>query len=392
MSIDTTEYDPFDASAEAPPADADGIDWSNVGEGDEFDDILAGMELEEEESGEEIRVRDAGKTYVDPRDVGLKDKMWVPIRILTAEVQDKHVPRLSSKTCIAKKDGKTFVLHEQVEAALRNGAEEIVAEVPLPYFICTANHASEQFGQRRFDWEIEVPVFTIKTALFKPQRNRTGYMNEYGRSLRQATGVTTPGDRISKDNMHEVADRMVEKIVMAQVSISQSKKPKFRDRLDENNNPINVLLDAETGNAVIVFSPEDGSGYVVEGSGEVYEGNPDLLVPMGDRRYAIRDNGDSSGVLKEEFYPVNDYINPPFLPVPERRVQVELLNGDTADGEITLDTVGVIARGKTPGFKVDVLLLKTGKKVTAVWLGTQWNEVESDGDALDEFKGGIESL
>ena len=389
------EFDPFatpgDGTADAAPAadefdDANGDDVLNEG-GDEFDDLLDEIDLDEEESADAVKVRDSRAQYSDPRDVGLKDKMWVPIRVLTAEVIEKHVPRLSSKTCIARKDGKTYVLYDQVEAALRVGAEETIAEVPLPYFICTANHEAPGFGQRRFDYEIEVPVFTVKTAYYKPQRSgRTGYMNEDGRSLRQATNATAAGDRVTKASMADVADKMVDTIIMAQLSVTQSKKPKFRDILDEGRNPVNVLVDPESGAPVLVFRPEGSSDYVFEETGELFDGDEKLLFPATDRKFAIRDNGESSDVLKERYYPFNDYVNAPFKPVPDRKASVEMLSGDTIDGEITWDTVGVVVHSKTPGAIVNVLL-RTGKTVPAVWLGTQWNEVEKDGDGLDEFKG-----
>lgn len=403
MSTETTEapeYDPFDAPAQEAPADTDGIDWNSVGEGDEFDDILDGLDLAEEESGEAIQVRDSGKKYDDPAEVGLLDQMWVPIRILTSAVEDKHLPRLNSKTCIARKDGKTFVLFDAVESALRNGAEEIIRDdIRLPYFVCTANHAAPQFGQRRWDWEIEVPVFTIKTALFKEQKNRTGYKNETGRSLRLATGATSAGDTVSKDNMHEVAGKMVETMVMAQISMSKPKK-KPVDVLDEKGNRINVLLDQETRDPVLVFKLEDETGYVVEGSGEVWEDNEGLLVPVEGRLFAIRDEGDFSGPLRVEKSQCTDYLKATFLPMPDRNIQVEMLDGEVAEGEITLDTIGVIARSKEPGFKVDVLIRtgkKTGDTITAVWLGTEWDEVSAKSSEGENFSGdnekqGIESL
>lgn len=387
---DETQYDPWDAPAEEPPADAVPED---AFDGDEFGDILADIELEETESGEAIRVRDdSAKKYDNPYDVGLKDGMWVPVRILTAEVQEKHVPRLSSKTCIAKKDGKTFVLFDQVEAALRSGGEEVIGEIPLPYFVCTANHVAPGFGQRRWDWEIEVPVFTIKTALFKPQRNRTGYQNDNGRSLRTATGATATGDKVSKANMHEVADKMVDTIVMAKVSISQSKRPKFRSRLDADGNEILVQVNPETGDAVTVRRMDDGSGYVNADSGEIWEGDESLLVDCGEDHFAIRDSGDLAAPLTEQYFPINDYINPPFLPMPERKMRVERAvagkDGEPvyADGEITLDTIGAVARGNAPGAQVDVML-RSGETITATWFGTEWIEKPSDGEGMEQFVG-----
>lgn len=384
---DETQNDPWadDATASAP-ADADGIDWTNLDEGggDEFDDILDGLDVEETESGEVIHVRDDSvRKYVDPHEVGLKDGMWVPVRILTSEVQEKHVPRLSSKTCVAKKDGKVVgILYDQVEAALRNGAEEVIGEFPLPYFVCTANHVAPRFGERRFDWEIEVPVFTIKTALYKTQRNRTGYQNDNGRSLRTATGATTAGDTVSKANMHEVADKMVDTIVMARVSVVQSKKPKFRERLDADGNSIMVQVDPESGDFITVFRQDENSDYVIEPSGEIWEGDESDLVAIEPNRYAIRDSGEFAAPLTEQYYPWNDYIKAPFLPLPERKVQVERVksNGDEPvydEGEITLDTIGAVARGNTPGAHVDIMLHTgedVGKVITATWLGTGWVE------------------
>ncbi|MFE0472499.1 hypothetical protein ACFW2V_12885 [Streptomyces sp. NPDC058947] len=410
MSDDIQQTDPW-ADEIPAPADADDIVWGE-GEDDPFGDILDEVDLEETESGEAIRVRDdASKKYDDPRDVGLVDGMWVPVRILASEVQEKHVPRLSAKTCIAKgqiKDPKTgemkkgtFVLFDQVEEALKNGGTETIGEVPLPYFVCTANHAAPRFGQRRWDWEIEVPVFTIKTALYKAQRNRTGYKNDNGRSLRIATGATATGDKVSKANMHEVAGKMVDAIVLAQVSVVQAKRAKFRDRLDADGKQILVAMNPETGDPVTVFRHEDGSGYVDEVTGEVWEGNEELLVHVEGNRYAIRDTGDLSGPLTEEYLPFNDYINPPFLPLPERKVKVERVQGGDEpvydEGEITLDTIGAIARGNGHGAQVDILLRTgkdAGKTITATWFGTEWVEVAApkDGESsgMETFQGSEE--
>lgn len=383
MSDETQQFDPWDAPADEPVLDGDEGDLGDIGE---FDDILDEVDLEEEESGEAIKARDERKTYSDPRDVGLLDKMWVPILLSEPTVDEKFVPRLSSKTCIAQKDGKTYVLYDQVEAMLKAGATEKIAEVPLPYFLVQANHIAPRFGRRRFNYEIEVPVFTIKTADFKPRGNRTGSANEQGRALRTASGATTAGERVNKANMHEVAERMDGQVVMAQINVVTSKKPKFRDRLDEQGNPINVLVDPETGDPVLVVKVDETGGYVYEESGEVVEVNEALLVHYVDRKYAIRDNSDSSDVLKEKYYPVNDYLSmwQPFQPVPEREVTVERLDGTEAQGEITWDTIGGIALGANAGAKVDVLLKLTGEIITVVWLGTQWNEVFAESGGTDE--------
>lgn len=390
MSTDTA-YDPFDAPTEEPPADDVAFD--------EFDDIFASLgDLEETESGEEIFIPGAVKTYSNPIDAGLKDMQWVPIRILTATVEAKHIPRINSETCVVRKTGpdgkqKLAVLYDQVDAALKGGAEESIEEIPLPYFVVSANHASDAYGQRRFDYEIEVPVFTIKSAIYEKFRKpgKTGHRNESGRSLRQATGATETGDRTTLQNMGEIASRMVDTVIMAQITISTSKKAKVRDRLDASGNQISVLVNPEDGDPVTVFKLEDGTGYVFEGTGEVWSGREDLLVPIDGRLFAIRDDSESSSTLKEKYYPVSDYLKTMFKPVPDRKVKVELTNGTEVEGEVTLETVGAIAVSKTPGVHVDVML-RNGNKVTAVWLGTQWNEVQSTGGGLDEFSGGLDSL
>lgn len=386
---DTTE-DAATATTDAAPADdvlAGGdLDMDDLFEGAEFD-------LEEDEAEGTVQVRDAGDTYTNPVDVGLKDKMWVPVRLAGVSFKEKHTPRLSAKVCVAVKvgdDGKkrVYVPFDQVEAAIQNGATEVVTEMELPFFLAEANHVAPEFGQRRWPYEIEVPALTVKTAFFKEGRSgRKGYKNENGRSLRQATNATQPGEKVTLKTMPEIASRMEDQIVMARVSLST--KTKTRPRLDAQNNPVSVLLDTETGAPVTVFSPEDGSGYIKnDGSGEVWTGNEKLLVKVDDRIYAIADSGENSGSLMEEYAQTTDYINPPFLPVPERKVEVELRDGNTVQGEITWGTVGAIAQNKTPGVFVDVLL-KTGKTITAVWLGTQWNEVvpEGEGGGLDEFAG-----
>lgn len=365
----------------------------------ELDDLFddAEMGLEEDETDEAVKVYESGDTYVNPLDVGLKDKMWVPIRITVAEFKEKHTPRLSAKTCVAVKvgeDGKkrVFVPFDQVEAALQVGAKEVIGEIELPYFICEANHMAPNFGQRRYPYEIEVPALTIKTALFKPNRSgRTGYKNEDGRSLRIAAQATEPGEKVNLKTMPVIAQRMVDKIVMAQITLSEKKKT--RPRLDGNNQPISVLVDPETGGPVTVFAMEKQKGQEAEptvyllndGSGQVWDGNEKLLVGVDDRIYAIIDKGENSAPLMEEYVQTTDYLKTKFQPVPERKVDVELRSGETVSGEITWGTVGAITLNLTPGVFVDILT-RTGQTVTAVWLGTQWTEVAQDGD--DEGKGG----
>lgn len=407
---DNTEFDPFanaggDVNDAIPSGDdvLDGIDTES-----ELDDLFADAELEmsEEESDEEVRVYDAGDTYTNPLDVGLKDKMWVPIRITTAAFKEKHKPRLSAKTCVAMKigeDGKkrVYIPFDQVEAQIQAGATEVVGEYELPYFICEANHVAPEFGQRRYPYEIEVPALTIKTAYFKQQRSgRTGFKNEDGRTLRVATQATKPGEPVNLKTMPGIAERMAEQVVMAQITLST--KSKSRPRLDGNNQPISVLLDTDTGAPVTVFAVEKQVGHEDEpttylyndGSGRVYEGSPKLLIKVDDRLYAIADKGDNSGPLMEEYSQTTDYLKTKFLPVPERKVEVEMRDGSTERGEITWGTVGAIAQSKTPGTPVDILMSsgdKIGKTITAVWLGTQWIEVApeggTEGGGLDEFAG-----
>jgi hypothetical protein len=404
---DDTEFDPFnqpegaaDASDALPEGDdvLDGIDLDT-----DLDDLFAGadLELSEDETDEQIKVYEAGDTYVNPLDVGLKDKMWVPIRIQTAEFKEKHKPRLSSKVCVAVKvgeDGKkrVYVPFDQVEAALQVGATEVVTEMELPYFICEANHVAPAFGQRRYPYEIESPALTIKTAFFKEQRSgRKGYKNEDGASLRKAAEATEPGERINIQTMPAIAKRLEEKIVMAQITLST--KTKKRPRLDGSNQPISVLVDADTGAPIKVRALERQEGdtqttYMVDdNSGSIWEGNEKLLIGLGDGTYAIADKGETSAPLMDDYVQTTDYLKTKFLPVPERKVEVEMRSGETISGEITWDTVGAIALNRAPGTSVDVLL-RNGSTVTAVWLGTQWTELakegdKSQGDGLDEFSG-----
>lgn len=394
MSTETTNFDsPWDDTDTPAPENA--FDVEDPFENGDFD-----FDFSETETGQAVQVREARNTYDDPRDVGLKDKMWVPIRLESVEVDEKHIPRLSASTCIARaKDGKISVQYDQVEAALRDGAEEIVGEFKLPYFVATANHVAPSFGSRPFPYEIEVPVLTVKTAYHKGPRNgRTGFRNENGRSLRQASGATRTGDEVTRANMHEVAAAMSDKIVMAQLSLVEGKRARQRRRFDADGKPITVLVDPNSGTPVAIQRVGEGQ-YVYAESGEVWEGNENLLVPLTTEstdKFAIRDNGDYSDVLMESFTPFVDYINPPFQPVPERRVTVETLETDEdgtpirVEGDITWETVGAITLGKAPGAMVDVLLVsgkRMGQTISALWLGTQWNEVPQEGDGLDQFTG-----
>jgi hypothetical protein len=78
--------------------------------------------------------------------------------------------------------------------------------------------------------------------------------------------------------------------------------------------------------------------------------------------------------------------------MPERKVRVERAvagkDGEPvyADGEITLDTIGAVARGNAPGAQVDVML-RSGETITATWFGTEWIEKPSDGEGMEQFVG-----
>ena len=479
---DNQDFDPFEKAAqEAEAAMAGGgvvdDDAVDLDLDEELDDLFADADLDMEESEGEgtVRAHDAGDTYSNPLDVGIRDKMWVPIRLQGVEFKEKHTPRLSSNVCVAVKvvDGRKriYVPFDQVETAIRAGATEKIGEYPLPYFLAEANHVTPEFGQRRFPYEVEVPALTIKTAFFKPQTSgRTGFKNENGRSLRMASGATKAGDPVNLKTMPEIAGRMNEKIVMARITLVT--KTKSRPRLDDNNQPISVLFNPATSTMVTVFAPEDGSGYIVEGTGEIYasfvnveeevkrlqsglddevkqleakvseaadsdqaeaaqkaleaamaslpkrleDGTAEIkaaaaafsqkekfLVHHKDRVYAIRDSGENSGPLMEDYVQVTDYLDSksPFLEVPEREIEVELLDGTVAQGTITWGTIGAIAKDKAPAVSVDVMLKsgdkdRVGETVTVVWFGTQWNEIAPKGDeggegGFDVFKG-VKSL
>lgn len=418
---ENTEFDPFNQpSADAAAADvgdtasaADVHDSVDLDLDADLDDLFADadMELEEDEGDEAVRVFEAGDTYVNPLDVGLKDKMWVPVRINVAEFKEKHKPRLSSKVCVAVKvDQQTgkkrvYVPFDHVEAQIQAGATEMVGEYELPYFICEANHVAPAFGQRRYPYEIEVPSLTIKTAFFKEQRSgRKGYKNEDGRSLRMATGATQPGEAVNLKTMPGIAKRMEEQVVMAQITLST--KTKQRPRLDGNNKPISVLLNVDTGAPVTVFAAEkqkddDPQVYLYnDETGTLYEGSQKLLVHVKDAIYAIADSGENAGPLMEDYVQVTDYLKTKFMPVPERKVEVELHNGEIAKGEITWDTVGAITLDRTAGVPVDIVLGsgagdRVGQTTTAVWLGTQWTELppkKEDGEKGGEKGGGLDEF
>lgn len=389
------EFDPFATDAD-PFQGADNNPFAD--DADPFDSLdLGDLDFSEEESSKAVRVRDDRKTYEDPRDVGLQDGMWIPIQIESAVVAEKHVSRMRPKSCVAveevvdpatgEKKRKIHVVYDDIKDALRRGASERIDEFPLPHFVCSANHIVPAYGRRRYDYDIEAPVVTIKSARREPKNGNTGFPNEDGRTLRLATGATRPGDTVTKENMHDIAQRMVDTVVMARVSLVQSKRARQRTRLDENKKPISVLVDPQDASPVEIVKDEDGNLSYAE-SGEVWTGDESLLVPLPSGKYAIRDDSDSSDVLREAYYPVNDYINAPFLPVPERKVTVERLDGTQVEGEITWETVGAIAAHKAPGVMVDVMLKGGGGEiVSAVWLGGEWSEVPAQGGALDEFKG-----
>lgn len=406
----TDDYDPWVSGDAEPPADTAPEDQAP--EVDEaFLDELFGTG--EQETGEAVEVREQGDVYSNPYKVGLQDKMWIPVLISEAAVDKSYTPRFSKKVCIAEKTvngkRKRWALNDEVEEAIRNGATEVVVdlqEMPLPFITASANHVAPRFRQRRFDYEIAVPAFCYKMApRFKSRSEKTGFPDKDGRTLRVATGVTSEGDTVTLATLPGLAEQMNGKIVMAQVSISESKKAKYRPVLDAAGERILVRVDPTSGNEITVFKAEEqqnGSDLYIfnDDSGKVFEESTALLVEVPGKEgvFAIRESGEASAPLQEEYHQINDYINGPFLKVPERRVTVGLLDGSTAEGEITWDTVGAIARNKTPGVHVDVLLFTGAQKgwtVTATWLGVEWSQIRTNqdgtGQGMEEFTGAREA-
>lgn len=402
MSAQTTavneapEDDPWAAGTGEEPFAGEAAD-----EFDEFDAMLA--DLSEEETDRPIVAPSQVRPYRDPLDAGLRHLQWVPILIEEARVDPKYTPeRFTSRVCVAEvneldeKTGKMVLrkhlLADKIEKALSEGGTETVREnIPMPYFLAKANHAVAGI-QRQFDWEVAVPVFTVKTALPQPRGSKLGYPNLSGQSLRKATGATQAGESITPANMSEVAGRMNGRIVLAQLNIVQAKRAKYRPVLDENKQPISVLMN-DDGIAVLLLKLDDETGYVYDNeNGEIWEGDTNLLVPVPglERRYALRDSSEKSGHLQEAYYPVTDYLKDTFIEVPERNVTIATLDGEEVEGEITLETVGAIAYAPTYESRVDIVLKngqRAGRKVTAIWVGTLWQEAapESDG-GLADFK------
>jgi hypothetical protein len=418
-NTEAEQFDPFDKAAqEAAATPEDAVGEVDLG-GDEVDpdDLFADADFSEEETDEAIEVYESGETYENPLDVGIKEKMWVPVRLQNVSFEEKHKPRLSSKICVAVGVGangnkQTVVAFDKMEEAIRNGFEEKLVEMKLPYILAEANHVAPEFGQRRFPYEIEVPGLTVKTALF-PERTtgRKGYKNDSGPSLRKAAGVTQPGEAVNLKTLPEIAARLEGQIVMAQVTLRTKDKP--RPRLNADGSPVTVLVDLHSGAPLTVYRTEaqatsEGEEPIYllnDGSGQVWDGNPKLLVPYGssDNVYAVRDGGEQSAPLMDLYSQTTDYLKSKFLPMPERNIEVEMQDGSIAKGQITYDTIGAIAKDKTPGVPVDVFLMngdQAGQRITAIWFGTQWNErptpkkkgEDSSGDAeggsgFDEFAG-----
>lgn len=446
---ENADFDPFaeDAVQDAPPAGEDDIfanadPFANGEDGDE-DDIFADADflMEEEDSGEAVRIRDAGVVYEDPLDVGLQEGMWVPLRISEVAFEPKHIPFLSPQVCLAVEtlpNGKKIVygLHKDIEEKLKqdNVVEVVREKHPMPYFVALANHEAPSFGQRKYAYQIEVPAMIIKSAAYRPQPGKNkGYPNKNGFNLRQATGATGKGDPVNAKTMPEIAKRMEDTVILARITLST--KSRTRPVKDGNGQPITILADLSSGvpqPVVVIAVPgqktEDGSTsqptYLLDDdSGQEWTGNPQLLVPYGapakgePQAFVISDNSENAMTLMEEYAKTTDYLKMgAYLPLPDRNVTVEMIEpkvtvtqrddageviiegGEevvTIEGEITLETIGAIAQGNTPGTTVNVLL-RNGRTVTAVWLGTKWVEFspeknETSGGGLDEFAG-VKSL
>lgn len=420
MTTETTAVNdaPEDPWADAAPEDEHGqpqeqSPFDGDDPFDEFDDILNG--LSETEDDKPVSVPSSATKYRNPYDAGLKHLQWVAIRILAMEVDPKHDPRFKTNICVAEETVtdpatgkpvlKRYLLADQIEEALGRGATEVMRDdLRLPYFVGKANHARDDI-ERSYDWDITVPVYGFKMGLNPNRQNngKTGYASESGSSLRKATHATTVGEEVTPANRNGIAKKMVETIVLAQLNIVQSKSPKYRDVLNEEGQRISVLLDPTSGGSAVLMALRDGekriTGYVKDdGSGEVWDGDTNLLVPIPGEtdRFAILDQGEMSGPLQEKFYQVTDYLRDKFLPLPERAVTVTTVgkdgkpNGEVA-GEITLDTIGAIAQGATLGTYVDVFLT-TGLRVTAFWGGTKWQQVpaeKTEGEDGEKDQGGV---
>jgi hypothetical protein len=395
---DEFQDDPFNSTDN----DGEGVVDADIVEEDETEedefDILGDDDLEgfsETEDGEALKAQaDSGKKYRDPTEVGLKDRQWVPVVVKEITVHKKYAPEFGGNPVVLAKDktGKLKYLFNDVAAAIQDGATPMIGEYKLPYVVVKMNHVAPAYGERFFDYQADIPILPIMTKYRNDPREGQlpGYKNERGLAFRKAAEVLAEGETMTMANMEEIHLRAKGTVVMAQLNIYQKSNP-IAQQVWENNKPIMVRLDPAVGGPLRVFKNEATGQYIKVGTAEVVEELNDLdetaervlLYPLGDGEFAILDDGPAAGRLTKMVKPWTDTLMPggqpvPFLPVPERDIQVETLDGTMMAGEITWDTIGNICPTLAPGASVDVLL-QNGRTVQAIYMKSHWVEMATEG-------------
>lgn len=251
---------------------------------------------------------------------------------------------------------------------------------PVPRFVLECQHASTAYGDKLYPYNLRVPAFDVK---FKTRRGP--WVKDSGRRLIAATRVATPGQRVTRDTLGEMAEAMVGKIIMVQVRHVTKDYTDSEYKVGDDGQFVKAKVDAD-GAFIEVEKGDDGSFRMKETGATLPEA-------LQDPANFIESNGvflipDADGTPVREIVTVTktfDNLQDNVAPVPAREVTYTKADGKTGKGEITMETIGAVATRPIKHNTKVTVKIKGDELVRLNWTGASW--AEAGGDSFDAFKG-----
>lgn len=378
------------------------------------DDIFAGLPETSDDTTETAEATvDTATDALSDIDFG-DDDIWEDDDIMNAEDYEPVVYRPyvlpAPNSWVPVRITVSDIVTAQMNLVVRNpetGEEEVRDGVNVPQFVVHAELACDIYGQKNNDYRNwGVPVKAVTQALREDQRKKRGklgWVNNYGKNLIAATRALKPGEKVTKENLRQVADSMVGKLVMGRIKHVENKRTIYKDILDNNKQPVQVHADVH-GSKIMLTKDDDK--FVLPG-GEIYDGDPDLIYEFNGIYY-VRSLDHSAPRLQSESTEVRtfDNLNSDLMPIPGTNVEKDALtddikkrftyhennngtfmverlavvtrkDGSIANGEITMDTLGeAYDKLNKPGKMIQVRIPGEDDLVTVRWVGTQWMETQ----------------
>lgn len=376
------------------------------------DDIFAGVaEINDDTPETAEAVMDTVTDVPDDIDFG-DDDFWADDDTMTAADYEPVVYRPfvvpAANSWVPVRITISDITTTQRNIVVRNpetGEEEVREQKTIPQFAIHAELACDIYGQKNNDYRTWAPARAVKMAFrdgLPNKRGELGWVNNHGKSLIAATRALKPGEKITKENLRQVADAMVGKLAMARIKHTHSDRTVYSDVMD-GNQPVKVHAD-QHGTKIMLTKQDDK--FVLPG-GEIYDGEEDLLYEFEGVYYVRSLDHDAPKLQRENIEKRTfDNLNEGLMPIPganiekgaltddikkrftyhennngtfmvERLAVIERTDGSIANGEITLDTLGeAYDKMSKPGKMIQVKISGEEDLVTARWMGTQWVETK----------------